>query len=68
MRALTRENRTSNEEHKFVEMGVSPLRALIHSSAFHKFVYKISRNGSKPVEGIDTKKQILNVAQWGQTP
>ena len=38
----------------FVEMKVSPLRALTHCYDGFSHVFKICRNGSKPVEGIDT--------------
>ena len=38
----------------FVEMEVSPLRALTHFFFILSALFIMSRNGSKPVEGIDT--------------
>ena len=37
-----------------VEMKVSPLRALTHRHIYTELQSSLSRNESKPVEGIDT--------------
>ena len=41
-------------------MGVSPLRALTHTLFTHFKRSDNSRNGSKPVEGIDTFNIVLS--------